>query len=113
MTHPFAWDRAPSYWQDQSITADYEPQGEPCSTCGRHTTPGHRYMCGTCLSVTCEDDQDREPCAVCQRLHDDERDFSEVDGQFGLGLLNPCPYMTCGVEGIHRHRVTLKEEPCQ
>ena len=103
-THPFAWDRLPAYWPD--LVLDYEPQGEPCSTCGRNTTPGHRFMCSACLSVTCEDDQDREPCAVCQRLHDDERDYAEVDGQFGLGLAFPCPYPTCNREGTHRHRVT-------
>lgn len=109
-THPFAWDHPPAYWPD--IALDYEPQGESCTSCGRNTESGRRYWCGTCLALTCHNCQDVEPCRACQHLHDDERDYAEVDGQFGLGLLNPCPYPTCDVPGPHRHRVTIKEESC-
>ena len=104
MTTAWNWSNPPAYWPDTEH--DYAPQGEPCSTCGRHTTPGHRYMCGACLSTTCESCQDREPCAVCQHLHDRERDYCEVDGQFGLGLAFPCTVILCNTGGPHRHRVT-------
>ena len=108
MTHPFSWERPPSYWPDTEY--DYEPQGEPCSTCQRNTEAGRRWWCPVCLALTCESCQDREQCAVCQRLHDDERDYAEVDGQFGIGLLNPCPFLLCNREGPHRHRVTIRLE---
>lgn len=106
MTTPFAWERPPSYWPD--IALDYEPQGEPCGTCGKHTESGRRYWCGTCLALTCENCQDVGPCLPCQRQREDERDYAEVDGQFGLGLDFPCYWPTCDREGTHRHRVTMK-----
>ena len=104
MTTAWNWSSPPAYWPD--LRMDYEPRHTLCDECGEYTEPDLRYWCGGCLMVTCHNCQDREPCRACQRLHDDERDYAEVDGQFGLGLAFPCPYPLCNREGKHRHRVT-------